>query len=240
MSNAAYHLRKKTNILLCPLKTAHYRIVSFLIMASLSLLIALSISQPVMFSSDSACYTDISSTLINEHLFATHILNLNSNSIPDHSLLWPPAYPCLLAIPQIFGISEVQSARLVSIFSVLVIACAGAALCFAVNPSAPFKLCFLLILFFISQIKVVNYFWSLQLFAYAWSEPLFIAFMLVSLFFYIKHLRDGRLIWLLMGGGVSAFAFLTKYIGLSLAVIGPIVILQNLYLKNRLTPLVFK
>jgi len=192
---------------------------------ALTILVGLSVSREPRFSPDSIHYLDISKTFANEHRIATYHLTLNSKQIPDPALLWPPVYPILLAFPQMLGLDELQSVRAVTIFSILIIVFAGTAIFRLLAPHAPPHLFALILLYAITHIEV---------FKLAWSEPPFIALVMIFLLCCAKHIWDGRLLWLVLAGAVAAIAFLTRYIGIALLPVGMLAVLQRQHIEGRI------
>ncbi len=71
----------------------------------------------MQFSPDSIHYTDVARTLLREHTAATYHLTLNSRSVPDPRLYWPPGYPLALAIVMAAGASVQTAAWVVAVVS---------------------------------------------------------------------------------------------------------------------------
>ena len=113
--------------------------------------------------------------------------------------LWPPGYPAAIALPVLFGVSPVQSARWINVFAAAVTA-AAIVLLIASPVGYTAGVAGVLVVFatqalFDTQISVL-------------SEPLFIALLLILLIAMI-HARD-RLILL---GVLSAAAVMVRYAG---------------------------
>ncbi len=191
----------------------------------LSLFIGFSVTRKPAFSLDSIHYADMSKSIAQEGRFVTYHMNLNSSSIPDPAFLWPPVYPCLLAIPQYAGLGIVDAVRLVTILSIVVITFLSTAVSAAVVPRGLARLSALIVLLAIRNM----YFFRL-----AWSEPPYIAIVMVFLLCSTMHLRDGRLLWLMLGGAAAALGLLTRYVGLVLLPVALVVVLQRLFIEGHL------
>jgi len=193
-------------------------------LTAIAFLVGLSATHHLKISPDSVYYVDVSKTLVDEFQLATYNLTLNSAQVPDRALLWPPGYSCVLAIPRICGLNAIQAVRLVAILSILVICFSGYALCATIVDSAPGKVCFLILLAMIANMFI---------FHYAWSEPPFIAFVMLFLLFCSKHIRDGRLVWLVLAGIAGAMGFLTRYVGVVMVIVGFAAVFQRLLITNE-------
>lgn len=136
---------------------------------------------------------------------------------------WPPGFPLAVsAASEVFGVGVVQAARIINVLSLVAIVFAAAALLrrhvrsrmlqtlgIAAAAAAP-------PLVFVAT--------------YAWSEPLFIALSLTSVICVERALDapDRAIRWALVGGLSAAAAFTTRYIGVTLCLaLPPVLLLQS-------------
>jgi hypothetical protein len=141
---------------------------------------------------------------------------------------YPPLYPLVLAIINLFGVDLVHAAKLL------------ASILFGFNL---FLIGFIIYrytnLAFISLTAAFVTLASpvfLDIHLEAMSEPLFLAFLLPSLFLIYEYLKSGRRVFLFASAGVTSLACLTRYIGPSIigAGIVSLLLLGSGSIKKRL------
>ncbi len=130
---------------------------------------------------------------------------------------WPPLYPSLLAIAELFGLDIAPAANYLNAFILgLVIFITGMWLLSNVRNKV-FVLWGLGALVFSVPLLYVS--------RYVWSEPLFILFLLLFIIETEKYLKTQRLSLLLLSAIFAALACITRYIGVVLILIGVAVII---------------
>ncbi|MHC1632101.1 MAG: ArnT family glycosyltransferase [Methanotrichaceae archaeon] len=132
-------------------------------------------------------------------------------------VVWPPLYPLSIAAFMHFGLDAEQSARLVPI------------LCFALLMFPLFFLGKVLGSTFVGYIAcltclVFTPLW--QVTSYAWTEMIYIFFSVLSILYITRFVEnDNTNIWMLCVGGLfTSLAILTRYIGVTLLLVGLIAI----------------
>jgi len=191
------------------------KLVAWLVFA---VAIALQATKDMQYSPDSMHYVDIARTFVQEGHIATYHLNLTSAEIPDRAMPWPPGYPLLLSIPLKAGCDANVAVRIISIFALLLTCVAGARLCGLLSGPGVHGVCFALLVLLCGGIEV---------FGFAWSEPPFIAAVLVFLVFCAMHIKTGSRLPLMLAAMFGGLAFMTRYIGIVTALVGAAALLQR-------------
>ncbi len=130
--------------------------------------------------------------------------NLDFTGIGTH---YPPLYFALLAWSGLFFESILLAARYLHIFIFVANAFLFAYLLKSKTQSQPLFILGLSI--FISAAAIF------QTHIMAWSEPIFITFLLLNFHFFSEYLWKGRNQYLILAGVFAALAFLTRYVGIT-------------------------
>lgn len=131
---------------------------------------------------------------------------------------YPPLYPLFLTLGAIGGQDLLNGARVLHIFLfVATLSCAGLIIYHETRRSIIAAIFGILLLICSKNVILV--------YAYAWSESLFILLTLAGLFLMIKYLETSRLSFLYGSSVLICFAFLTRYAGISLVLTGLLCIL---------------
>ena len=137
----------------------------------------------------------------------------------DPMVLWPPLYPALLAIVgAILGSDPFLQANIVNALIFGLIVYLGGLLTFRHLSSFP-------VLAFVGTLTVL---FSISLFAVslvAWTEPLFIVFVLLSIIFVESYLSKNDTTSLILLSSSVALSCLTRYVGVSLILWGALIII---------------
>lgn len=160
----------------------------------------------LMFSPDSVHYLDIAQSIANGEGVTTYHLNLDSKTVPDRAVPWPPLYPLLLSIPLILGSTPMLAAVCITIIVNLTI---SLFLFLTIRRKTNWIIGIIgLVIYILFQPNFHS--WD-----FAWSEGTFTLFLVV--YFYIfdrKYYADWR--YLILLGLISSLAALTRYAGLTL------------------------
>lgn len=143
-------------------------------------------------------------------------------------VVFAPLYPALLAlIDYVFGVDPVSSARIVNaILFGLIVYLSGILFLKHLKAFVAFAL------FGAASVPVA--FPLIQVSLMAWSEPLFICFVLLYLILFDLYLSKGDTCWLLLLSLSVAFACLTRYLGVVLILTG----VASIVLLGRHSPMV--
>ena len=176
-------------------------------------------------SPDSVSYISTARNLIKGEGFITNY---------DEPIVhWPPLYPVLLAlIGAIFGTDPLLPAHIVNALTFGLIVYLGGVLTFKHLPSFPaLALVGTLAILFSTPLFAVS--------AMAWSEPLFILFVLLSLLFANLYLEKKDITSLILLSSSVALSTLTRYIGVVLILWGGfiIIVFYRDSIKNRIAHL---
>ena len=137
----------------------------------------------------------------------------------------PLLYPVFLAtISRISGADSLSLAPIVNAFFFGVIVYLSAVLIFKHSNSIYFTIfgtAAVLISMPLTKVSVM-----------AWSEPLFIYFVLLFIFYAELYLVEGKAAWLVLFSASAALACLTRYVGVTLILSGALIIL--LFLKDNI------
>ncbi len=137
--------------------------------------------------------------------------------------LWPPLYPASLAlVAGIFDIEILDAARFlnVTLFGITIFLC-GILYRRFLNSSL------ILVLLGIATVFVSAA--LIQVFLWAWSEPLFILFVTLYLLLFDKYTSHRRITYLLFAAVSVALCCMTRYAGIAFVLIG---IVNILFLKR--------
>lgn len=145
---------------------------------------------------------------------------------------YPPLYPGLLALVSLAGANPLNSARLLNclIFGAnIALAAFIIARCFG-KPMMPAVCCAMLVLF--SEI-------SLRIHSMAWTEPLFIFFMLAGFYMLSRFIESSCAKYLVLSALLLSAAALARYAGMALFLTGccAIVLFKNDKLEKKIVKL---
>lgn len=206
-------------------------ILIILALIGIVLIIAVSSSWGIGLTPDSAAYIAAARNFLNGNGLSVLYnddgtpLNLwapKTFSEAEHVMLWPPLYPIVLSIFGFFTTNMFEIARYLS------------AVLFGLN---------ILIIGLVIK-KITRSIW-LSLFgaaimitsdvvmgihSMAWSEPLFIFFGFLGVYFIIDYLQNNKNSFLYISAILLALAFLTRYVGITLVASGALAVL---FLNNR-------
>ena len=131
---------------------------------------------------------------------------------------FPPLYPLLLAIPSIVGVDPLGAARLIAaiIFGANIYMIS--LLLYQSTASVLFSL--------LGGLMVLTSPVMFDQHVAAMSEPLYFLLLLLLLYSIVHYSREEKKIWLLLSGFFTALAYLTRYIGISLAFSGCLMLLM--------------
>jgi 4-amino-4-deoxy-L-arabinose transferase-like glycosyltransferase len=133
---------------------------------------------------------------------------------------FPPLYPILLAVFDLIGIDGMVGARWLGAFFIGTLILLDWLILFRLsNRSFWLPSLGVLVLFFIPA------FWDTGI--YAMTEPLFLAFCLLGFICLDNYATGNKRRWLWSAAALLALSFLTRYIGISVAVTGVVFILAQ-------------
>jgi hypothetical protein len=142
---------------------------------------------------------------------------------------WPPLFPTLLAWIGLGGFDPLDSVCYVNAISFgLTILVTGLWLLNNVR-SPPLVL--------VGSVAILLSRPLIYVSAFAWTEPLFVLLMLLSIFVMQQFLQSGKLLSLLLSAIFAALASLTRYIGVTVILTGLVALLlfnRNISTKTRL------
>lgn len=144
---------------------------------------------------------------------------------PQPLLVFPPLFPLIVALfgtagADLFAITRYLNAFLLGAVLILV--------CFTLSDTTHRRVLWALgaaVVFLSPQLR--------QVFSFAWSEPLFILFTLLTFALFRSYTILPGVTPLLGAGITAAAAFLTRYIGVTLPACGVLIILCNTRLQFR-------
>jgi len=175
-------------------------------------------------SPDSAVYVNAARNVVNgqglktfSSLGGTVVSASGDSPKLAHLKYFPPLYPLLLSSLGICGVEPLSGARWIAALlfggNILIIGL----IIYRMNHSFWFAM-FGSLLILLSQDMI-------QIHSFAWSDPPFIFFGFLGLYFLGSYLTAQKLLHLIYSAGAISLAFLTRYIGLSLVIAGVIGIL---------------
>jgi len=129
---------------------------------------------------------------------------------------YPPLYSIILSGFGFAGLDIVRAARLLNMILLVMGIWGFAALLYYATHNRSVSLIGA-ILFLFSPTIFMRYTWAL-------SEPLFFALMLLSFILYFMFINNQKPFWIILLGVVTALLFLTRYIGLIMAVVWVVMI----------------
>jgi hypothetical protein len=192
------------------------RIIYFLLMLSLVgvLLVVICTSRyGAGVTPDSVAYISTARNLLSGEGYARH----DGRPFVD----WPPLFPTLLAWIGLSGFDPLDSVRYVNAISFgLTILVSGLWLLNNVR-SPPLVL--------LGSVAILLSRPLIYVSVFAWTEPIFVLFMLSSIFVMQQFLQSGKVLFLLLSAIFAALASLTRYIGVTVILTG----LLALLLFNR-------
>lgn len=158
---------------------------------------------PTRVSPDSMHYLDIAQVIADEHVIGTYHLRVDSRSIPDRVLFWPPGYPAAIAAVMQLGVSREKAAKLTNTVSLLV--------CLLLVTSV-LRSCCSIAVTAAGLLYMLRY---SQSGVYLWSEPLFTMLVVAAcLTLASAHRRGMGHVGLGIAAGVLAsLAFAVRYTG---------------------------
>ena len=173
----------------------------------IGLVLSIGLAIRLDYSPDSMHYVDIARSLVSGHGLTSFHLHVYSESVPDAALFWPPAYPVLIA-----ALMRIGLAPLVAVRAVFVLAFTATALfIYLVGRTLSTRtvgiICLMIWLGVAPHLNI----WS-----YAWSEPLFIA---VSAAFVLALARAVKNSFnpagLFLAGVLAGLATMCRYTGIA-------------------------
>jgi len=137
------------------------------------------------------------------------VYSINGEIVPMTH--WPPLYPIILALFGYFGVNLSTSANYLNMllwFTTIVI------FSFVINQvfSNNYLYSILATIFLGTSINL------LRLYSFAWSEPIYITFMLLCIYYLYRYLSNISLFSLILSAGFASLSFLTRYAGISLII----------------------
>ena len=180
----------------------------------------------VHFSPDSMHFVDLGRNFARGLGLVTYSQNLTSESIPDWITFFPPLYPVLLSIGFKLGMGAAGAARIVSLTSFVIIFLSVYAFGRRLVSRELGVLATALWVILVSR-------WSISL--YAWSDPPFIAFSLLSLLVMMKSLRkeEHLVYYFALAGLLSGLAASTRLIGGTLLPCGILAAILSAFRSDR-------
>lgn len=161
-------------------------------------------------SPDSTVYISVARNFLKGYGFS-----ISSGSPMTH---YPPFYPMFLSLSAIWGQDPLNGARgLHTFLFVTSLALSGLIIYLETRGSIIAAICGILLLLCSNAVILV--------YSFAWSESLFILLSLAGLWLLCKYLETSKLIILLISSILIGFAFLTRYMGISLILTGCLFIL---------------
>jgi hypothetical protein len=206
------------------LKLTHPRtlLVALLVVAVTLVLSFYTNGRHVAYTTDSLIYHDLASNMLAGHF--GYMTNLESDDPPILPMTrWPPLYPAAWSIAaklsgqELDGVIHAMSVAL-QVITTLTLFWAGV----AITGSAP---CAALITMMYGILPS-----SQSLFAYAWSETLFLPMVIVAMALTLRHANEPRLGFLLGAAVLVGLANLTRYVGV---VFIPMLAFSVLVFSNR-------
>jgi 4-amino-4-deoxy-L-arabinose transferase-like glycosyltransferase len=163
----------------------------------------------IALSTDSIGYLSVAQNLTAGHGF----VNYDGRPFVDQ----PPLYPLLLAALGLLGIAPAGAACGINVTAFALIVCAAARWLLRHVPSVLMAVIGTAAVLLSAPLLFVSRF--------AWTETLFILWVLLALSQVERSLREGKRSALLLAAGFSALAVLTRYSGVSVIVAGAVVLL---------------
>ncbi len=156
---------------------------------------------------DSATYVMGARNIINGNGYSQYS---GTNGL-EHITDWPPLYSYVLALIGLIGMEIIQAARLLNIVFISLDLLLFAGLIFYVTRN---KLMTMLacLLFLFSAPLFLRYTWVL-------SEPLFFTLLLVNTILYCQFLETHQTGWIAALGFGTALLFLTRFVGIFMAIV---------------------
>ncbi|MGA9351536.1 MAG: hypothetical protein WBW48_22380 [Anaerolineae bacterium] len=188
------------------------RIIYFLLMLSLVgiLLVVICTSRyGAGISPDSVAYISTARNLLSGKGYTRH----DGRPFGD----WPPLFPTLLALIGLGGFDPLDSVRYVNAISFgLMVLVSGLWLLNNIR-SLPLVL--------LGSVAILLSRPLIYVSVFAWTEPLFVLFMLLFIFVMQQFLKSGKPLLLLLSAIFAALASLTRYIGVTVILTGLVALL---------------
>ena len=180
----------------------------------------------VHFSPDSMHFVDLGRNFARGLGLVTYNQNLTSESIPDWITFFPALYPVLLSIGFKLGMGAAGAARIVSLTSFVIIFLSVYAFGRRLVSRELGVLAAALWVILVSR-------WSISL--YAWSDPPFVAFSLLSLLVMMKSLQkeEHLVYYFALAGLLSGLAASTRLIGVTSLPCGILAAILSAFRSDR-------
>lgn len=189
----------------------------------LGLALSASLAVHLEFSPDSMHYVDIAKRLASGQGLSSYHLNVYSESVPDRVLLWPPAYPVLLAACMKIGLAGLWAVRAVFILAFLVTSACIYSIGRLFSSKAVGLISLLVWLAMAPQLHI----WS-----FAWSEPPFIALSSLFILAFAASARDSfHPAKMFLAGVLAGSATMCRYTGATTVAAGLIALAWLTYAR---------
>jgi hypothetical protein len=173
----------------------------------IGLALSVSLAVRLQFSPDSMHYVDIAKNLASGQGLTTFHLHVYSESVPDSALFWPPAYPAVLAAFIRIGLGPLAAVRAAFVLAFVATAVFIYLIGKALSTRTVGIICLMIWLAVAPHLNI----WS-----YAWSEPLFIALSAAFVLTLARAVRDsfhpGGLV---LAGVLAGLATMCRYTGIT-------------------------
>lgn len=158
---------------------------------------------------DSFHYMDVAEQLVQGQGPTTLFLSLDARSVPAPIRLWPPGFPAALAVPLAFGLGSTSAVQLVNALALLSSALAIRVIARECGLQGLWAEVALLACLLHSFVRLV--------FSRAWSEPLFLAFVLGAVALWLSAWKRRSLGRMATAGLLMGLACTVRFMGLPLA-----------------------
>ncbi len=211
---------KNTQHGLLALKRGFIAEMTFADKAMYMILLALGVIAAVMVIKSTSLYgPGISSDSMHYISTAEHLREGKGyyNWLEEPYTHWPPLFPTLLGFMGLMGIETVQGARYLNTVSFgLIVFLSGVVLAQRLKSR-------LLILFGATTVLLLPA--MLRINVYAWTDPLFVIFVVLFALSIVKFLETNKLKFIMLAGVWTALACLQRYAGLPIIMAGTALIL---------------
>ena len=171
------------------------------------LVLSISLSIHIVYTPDSMHYVDIARNLSSGEGLTTYYLNIDSASVPDRVLPWPPLYPFLLAAWMKAGLSADWAVRLILVLSFVLSSIMIYILARTLSGRQVAVLSIVVWLCIAPFIRI----WT-----FAWSEAVFITLSGAFLMVLAASARASfSLAKLVVAGALAGLAAICRYVGIA-------------------------
>jgi 4-amino-4-deoxy-L-arabinose transferase-like glycosyltransferase len=190
----------------------------------IGLALSMSLAVRLDYSPDSMHYVDIARNLASGQGLTSFHLNVFSQSVPDAALFWPPAYPVLLAAFMKLGLAPLLAVRAVFVLAFT----ATAVLMYLIGKRLATRTGGIICLMIWLGVAP-----HLNIWAYAWSEPLFIALSAAFVLVLARAVRRSfQPAGFLAAGALAGLATMCRYTGVTALVAGLVATACLIYVKR--------